>query len=416
MTFMRCGDLAAASAATTSVPTTGFQIAGRVPAGVTALLLTVSAAAMLTGDARADCSAATPGDDTIICDAVGPDNSPFDALAGVDTIDIIDGVYGGAISGGLDNDTITLDGATIIGDIRGGDGDDTINLLAGTVDDVRGDAIAVTIDAGADTITLNGAVVGDDIQGNAGDDSFTLTSGSFGGDLLGDLGSDTATIASTFSLASIVGNLDGGDDVSNGDGFFDALTIEASGTLTGESVINWEQITISGKLVNPEGGLWLKKGFLWDQDRWADLGALPGYDRTSPSCINDATVIVGTCGKASDPNDARPFIWRDGVIRDLNDLIPPDTGIYLSAARAINQAGQIAGYAIFNVDVVAYLLTPLAPPLGDLNADCQVGAIDLLILLSSWGPCDDCSKCPADFNGDCTVGASDLLILLSNWG
>lgn len=187
-------------------------------------------------------------------------------------------------------------------------------------------------------------------------------------------------------------------------------------TGVGTSINNLGQIMIAGKLVNPEGGSWLKKGFLWSEDRWTDLGALPGYDRTSPSCINDATVIVGTCGKASNPNDARPFIWRDGVIRDLNDLIPPDTGIYLSAARAINQAGQIAGYAIFNVDVVAYLLTPLTPPLGDLNADCQVGAIDLLILLSGWGPCDDCSKCPADFNGDCAVGASDLLLLLSNWG
>lgn len=55
-------------------------------------------------------------------------------------------------------------------------------------------------------------------------------------------------------------------------------------------------------------------------------------------------------------------------------------------------------------------------PVGDLDFDGQVGATDLLILLSGWGPCDDCDDCPADLDGDCTVGASDLLTLLVNWG
>ncbi len=53
---------------------------------------------------------------------------------------------------------------------------------------------------------------------------------------------------------------------------------------------------------------------------------------------------------------------------------------------------------------------------GDLDGDGTVGANDLLILLSSWGPCADCDDCVADIDGDCNVGASDLLILLANWG
>ena len=53
---------------------------------------------------------------------------------------------------------------------------------------------------------------------------------------------------------------------------------------------------------------------------------------------------------------------------------------------------------------------------GDLDGDGSVGALDLLILLVSWGPCEDCRDCPADLDGNCTVGASDLLILLVNWG
>ena len=53
---------------------------------------------------------------------------------------------------------------------------------------------------------------------------------------------------------------------------------------------------------------------------------------------------------------------------------------------------------------------------ADLDGDGSVGVKDLLILLGSWGPCDDCNDCIADLDGDCTVGVGDLLILLGNWG
>lgn len=54
--------------------------------------------------------------------------------------------------------------------------------------------------------------------------------------------------------------------------------------------------------------------------------------------------------------------------------------------------------------------------IGDLDNDGVVGASDLLLLLSAWGPCDDCEACPSDLDFDCQVGASDLLQLLANWG
>jgi hypothetical protein len=53
---------------------------------------------------------------------------------------------------------------------------------------------------------------------------------------------------------------------------------------------------------------------------------------------------------------------------------------------------------------------------GDLNCDGFVNVSDLLILLASWGSCNDPCGCDADLNGDDIVNVSDLLILLGNWG
>ena len=68
------------------------------------------------------------------------------------------------------------------------------------------------------------------------------------------------------------------------------------------------------------------------------------------------------------------------------------------------------------VDMGAYELigNAIQPRLGDTDGDLIVGVIDLLVLLSTWGPCDGC--CLADFDADGLVGASDLPILLANWG
>ena len=60
----------------------------------------------------------------------------------------------------------------------------------------------------------------------------------------------------------------------------------------------------------------------------------------------------------------------------------------------------------------------LPPVVIDLNDDDVVNTIDLLMLFSSWGPCD-CNvpgSCLADFNDDGTTNTIDLLILFANWG
>jgi len=62
----------------------------------------------------------------------------------------------------------------------------------------------------------------------------------------------------------------------------------------------------------------------------------------------------------------------------------------------------------------AVLENPVAPPLGDVNADGTVGAPDIAMVLSSWGPAPTFVR--ADLNADGAVDARDLTILLTYWG
>jgi len=61
----------------------------------------------------------------------------------------------------------------------------------------------------------------------------------------------------------------------------------------------------------------------------------------------------------------------------------------------------------------ANLACPASPCPADIDASGDVGFSDVLVILSTWGPCVGCA---ADLDGDDNVGFSDLLVVLSNWG
>ncbi len=175
------------------------------------------------------------------------------------------------------------------------------------------------------------------------------------------------------------------------------------------------QVSGWGLLPDPDGSGTLTHAFFWDNERMINLGTLPGFPRGAGTAISDVGTIVGGAWGAG----AAAFIWQDGLLTDLNDLISPSFNGDITIASGINQIGQIIARGHSNdLDAtVGLLLTPSQQGLpGDLDNDGQVGVKDLLILLGSWGPCDNCQNCSADLNGDCVVGVDDLLILLGNWG
>ena len=61
------------------------------------------------------------------------------------------------------------------------------------------------------------------------------------------------------------------------------------------------------------------------------------------------------------------------------------------------------------------VITVVAGPLSaDVNQDGVIDFADLLLVLSSWGPCADVA-CPADVTGDGLVDFSDLLLVVTDW-
>ena len=167
-----------------------------------------------------------------------------------------------------------------------------------------------------------------------------------------------------------------------------------------------------GRFFDPELDAIVWRAFAYVDGEAFRLDPLPGPSHSIAFDINNAQTVVGG-------SNWRAFKWKDGVLTDLNDLIGPAFDGVATVARGINQTGEIVAQA-HSDDLnatVGLLLSPINQGIpGDLDNDGQVGVKDLLILLGSWGPCDNCDNCPADLNSDCVVGVDDLLILLGNWG
>jgi len=84
-----------------------------------------------------------------------------------------------------------------------------------------------------------------------------------------------------------------------------------------------------------------------------DLGTLGGNSSTV-SALNNAGQVVGG---ADTPTGSSPFVWENGVLYDLNNLIPANSGWVLTVASDINNNGQIVGSGIHNGQSSAFLLT-----------------------------------------------------------
>jgi len=95
--------------------------------------------------------------------------------------------------------------------------------------------------------------------------------------------------------------------------------------------------------------------FVLTDGQWDVVTGLPGY----ADAVNISGQVVGT---SFTPAGEAAFIYQDGVLTDLNQLLPAGSGWQLAAAIEINDAGQIVGQGTHDGEGRGFLLTPTAPP------------------------------------------------------
>ena len=127
---------------------------------------------------------------------------------------------------------------------------------------------------------------------------------------------------------------------------------------SGEDVIPLD-FASSAEAINDRGsvvGVVAGRPFLYRQGMVTDLGLLPGSASAVPTAINNLDMVVGTAQISGD--ESLPFLYLDGTLYDLNDLVQPQAHWVLSVANDINDRGEIVGYGMHKGVMRAFRLTP----------------------------------------------------------
>jgi probable HAF family extracellular repeat protein len=93
---------------------------------------------------------------------------------------------------------------------------------------------------------------------------------------------------------------------------------------------------------------WVSHIFLYTGTTLTDCGLLPGNNYGNAGGMNDFDMIVGySIPNAAAPGaDSRAVIYSNGMLTDLNTLIPANSGLTLLAGEGINDSDQIIANAI----------------------------------------------------------------------
>ena len=120
-----------------------------------------------------------------------------------------------------------------------------------------------------------------------------------------------------------------------------ALSVNNSGTAVGQSFLADDSTLYA---------------VMWNNGELIPLGAVSDDIASGANSINNRGDVVGFSITTSFAS--RAFLRRNGVMTDLNTLIPANDGWVLMSAEHINDEGQIVGYGFLNGDLHAFLLTP----------------------------------------------------------
>ncbi|MBA4150798.1 MAG: immunoglobulin domain-containing protein, partial [Verrucomicrobia bacterium] len=123
----------------------------------------------------------------------------------------------------------------------------------------------------------------------------------------------------------------------------DARGINSIGTIVGWGITNEQE-----------------QAFLYSGGAINGIGVLPGGTNSFAYGINNANCVVGASMITNGVLQA--FVWANGNMTNLNELLPPDSTWDLREARGINDSGAIVGWGVINGQEHAFILSSNAPP------------------------------------------------------
>lgn len=117
-----------------------------------------------------------------------------------------------------------------------------------------------------------------------------------------------------------------------------------------------------GKIVGQSDlpGDQIQHAVLWENGGNVDLGTLSGDVVSAALGINNRGQITGL--SMDNEGNIRAFLWQNGTMFDMNDLIQQPSSLYLLHGFSINDRGQVVGFAFdFNSqEVHAFVATPVS--------------------------------------------------------
>lgn len=120
-----------------------------------------------------------------------------------------------------------------------------------------------------------------------------------------------------------------------------AYDVNEHGHVCGWSQVDWDPVE--------------SRGFFWADGVMKEIGTAGG-EYSAGFALNDRDEVVGMTGRVDGQYVA--FLWKNGVLTDLNTLLPPGTGWVLVRAWDIDEHGVIVGEGRLNGESRAFMLAP----------------------------------------------------------
>lgn len=195
------------------------------------------------------------------------------------------------------------------------------------------------------------------------------------GGAMRDLGTLGGSSSTAFALNAL-GQVTGESRVASEDTrafLFDGNVMLNLGTLggtrsTGRAINNQGEVVGDSTTANDAES----HGFIYRNGTLVDLGTLGGWWSTG-SDVNNLGQVVGS---SLDTNQQqRAFVWVDGVMTDLNTLLPANSGWELTSAQFINDNRQVVGEGLYQNESLWFLLTLASnenenhPPVANAGPD-----------------------------------------------